>query len=258
MSYHKKQKLSYSDDATYYEGNAKNFWRDSIFATNPEEARELRKLMNASSLSHNQAKQLADYALQNPTNNFVIYAAYNLFRGLVEEETFEEIMWVLDMLLDRQTDKILERMGLRPNQYPTAFIAKVELLAKSPSNDENIRQARDFINTCRYMFPFDKGTAMDRENIGDISYRLELIARELEKVRRQEASLLKQQRFENFQENVAAARDHTGHTYLEIIDGFKQYYEEQMQKNPFDTIDMDAETAFQAYCQKHGEENDTV
>lgn len=258
MSYYQKQKLSYSADGTIYEGNSKNFWKDSIFAKNPKEAEELRRLMSNSSLSHAQAKRLVDYAFQNPTNNFVIYATYNLFKGLVEEETFEEIVWVLTMLLERQTDKVLERLGRKPDQYPTAFMLEVENLATQDINDENVRQALEFIKTCRFLFPFDKGTPADRESINDISYRLHLISQEITKFKRRDASLLKQERIENLEANISAARDYTGHTFLDVIDGFKQYFEEQMQKSPYKTIDMDGETAFQYYCQKHGEKNDTI
>ena len=251
MSYYQKQKLSYSADATYYEGNAKNFWKDSIYATNHEEAAELKNLMKASSLSHLQAKRLVDYALQNPTNNFVIYATYNLFKGLVEEETFEDIIWVLEMLLNRQTDKVLKRLGQRPADYPTKFMMQIEQLASDDSLNKT--HSKEFVNTCKMLFPFNEAEPSDKEDIRDVAYRLQLISKELEQFKRQDASLLKKERIENLHENIKAARDYTGNTYLEVLQGFEQYFKEQMQKNPYETIDMDGETAFQSYCQKIGE-----
>lgn len=257
MSYYQKQKLSYSDDSTYYLGNAKNFWKDSIFAKDETEAAELKKLMTSGSLSHFQAKQLLDYALQNPTNEFLIYACTQLFKGLVEGETFAEIIWILDMTLSQQTDKILERLGHRFDNYPTRFVQHLYRLVNDGAPSKEVELAKEFISTCQMNFPFNTATDADRINPLDMKYRLQLIANELENSYRAEsATLLKQDRVKNVHENIKAARDHTGMTYLEVLNGFKQYYEEQMQKNPYETIDMDGETAFQAYCQKHGEKNE--
>ena len=167
-SYHERTKLSFSQNYTRYEGTAKNFWKEMIHAYTEEDAKELKRLMDASSLSHAQAQRLMIYALKNCSDDGFMFITRKFFSNLYGPRTLDHIMFTIEALLHMSKEEKLQHLM---EEYGRSEDSEGSLKFYSHlmrCTEEEYELTARFVNNFCASYPF--GPAEDAHEIRSMSW----------------------------------------------------------------------------------------
>ena len=163
------KKTKFNETYSNYDGTAKNFWRDIINAHNEDEAKELKRLMDASSLSHAQAQRLMVYALRNCSDEGFLFIKRNLLKDFYGAHTLNKVIQFLSVLLELSTeeriDQILEKLGAAPENASSKFCTYL-----LQCNEEDLKRTINFVSSFCVDHPFRSLDEVDEMN--DLGYTL--------------------------------------------------------------------------------------
>ena len=169
MSYTTKRNFGWNQHLTAWLGNAKNFWKRNVVAKNESEARELKNLMDASSLSHFQAKKLAIYALANPSDEYWAFAMKQLNPRKISHRAWFTVMEVINLL--KTVNNYHDWVDVLQRDYqnlPSTIISTfAQLYEFKETNPKDWELFYKFITNRHYLHPFIEVEKVREEQAND-------------------------------------------------------------------------------------------
>ena len=180
-SYYEKSKRGFNENYSAFDGTAKNFWKSLIRAHNETEAKELKRLMEASSLSHAQAQRLFVYALRNCSDDGFLFIKRNLLMDFYGTRTLDRVIELVEKLLtfdaedERQqylTHRFCEQRIARDGEVIEVADGHFKLLHHFIScSKEELEMSLKFIRSFCVNYPF--GSREEADDIAKLCYSAE-------------------------------------------------------------------------------------